>query len=347
MDNRYLNNLARNKDLWDTFICKQDRYQPDSKYKGSNPQSLKAPKVSDYLANCGYRVSYPEGKTFAICLTHDIDDIYPPLTHKVLGSLYCLKDLNFRQMRNFLFFTRRKQSSPYINFQQIIDLERRYSAKSTFYFMATDRDPRRFRYNIEEIAVELKEIQNQGWEVGLHGGYYSYNDHAAIKIEKKRLEQALGAEVLGYRNHYLRFDIPRTWDYLIRCGFKYDSTLGFTNVVGFRNGMCHPFKPVDIGSGKQLEIVEIPLHIMDGVLFDKKRNMDETWNILRELVDRAEKVNGVLTVLWHNSAFNCPFRTRWQELYEQLLEYGSKKNAWMTSQYELWRWWQSNGYQAY
>ena len=345
MDKKCLDSLANNQELWDLYTCKNDYSVTTPRYGGTSPENLMVPQLSEHLLKNGYRVSYPVGKGFAICLSHDVDDIYPPLSHKALASLYSLKDLNFPQMNKYLFWEfRGRRSSPYINFQQIIELEKKYGAKSTFYFMAADRDPRRFRYNIGEITGEIQEIYSQGWDIGLHGGYYTFNDFDAIRKEKARLENTLQAEVLGYRNHYLRFSVPETWSYLERCGFKYDSTYGHNNAVGFRNGMCHPFQPLDLISGQQFEIYEIPLHIMDGTLFGLSRNNEETWNIARELIDQAEKCHGVLTVLWHNDAFNCPFRTRWQETYERLLDYGRKKNAWMTSHYEIWKWWKNNDY---
>ena len=344
MDKKHLDCLAENQELWDLFTCKHDT-SPDPVYKGINRESLLVPMVSKHLQKHGYTVGYPNGKDFAVCLSHDVDDIYPPLTHKVLASLYSIKNLDIRELINYLFWEfKGKKFSPYLNFQQIIELERKYGAKSTFYLMTTDRDPRRFRYHIKEIAEEIQEIYRQGWDIGLHGGYYSYNNVEAIQKEKDLLEEALQAQVFGYRNHYLRFQVCETWAILEKCGFRYDSTYGYNNIVGFRNGMCHPFRPFNLNTEQLFEIYEIPLHIMDGTLFSLCRSSEEAWNTVKHLVDEAEKCHGVLTVLWHNNAFNCPFTISWQEMYEQLLDYGLRKNAWMTSHYELWRWWADHDY---
>ncbi len=346
MDEKYLDILAKNPELWDLYTCKNEYSvtSPSPKYQGKSTESLLVPKISVHLKNNGFRVTYPEGKNFAICLSHDVDDIYPPLSHKVLAGLYSLKNLDTSQLNNYFFREHKERRfSPYINFQQIIELEKKYGAKSTFYLMATDRDPRRFRYNIEDIAGEIQEIHRQGWDIGLHGGYYSFNDPEAIRREKDRLEDALQAEVPGYRNHYLRFLVPETWNILQHCGFKFDSTYGHNNAVGFRNGTCHPFRPFNLNTHRPLEIYEIPLHIMDGTLFSLYPGY-AAWSTMARLVDEAEKCYGVLTVLWHNNAFNCPFTSAWQKAYEQLLEYGLRKNAWMTSHYELWKWWVDHGY---
>lgn len=129
---------------------------------------------------------YPDGKKFAICLTHDVDDIYPPFTHQVLAALTNLKKFAWSSLKEQLLWkVKGKHTSPYINFKKIMELEKKYNAKSTFYFMTATRDPRRFRYNIEDIADEVRFIAENGWEVGLHGGYYSFNDLQAIEAEKK------------------------------------------------------------------------------------------------------------------------------------------------------------------
>ena len=77
-------------------------------------------------------------------------------------------------------------------------MEASFGAKSSFYFIAAEADPIRFRYNIEDIGHHLGEVSDRGWEVGLHGGYYSYDNPEEIKKEKKRLEAVLGKKVIGF-----------------------------------------------------------------------------------------------------------------------------------------------------
>ncbi len=342
----FLEALRKDTEMWDAFTGKNENPNlVSSKYEGNDRQKIMVPAVSEYLTHHGYQVSYPDGKRFAICLTHDVDDIYPPLSHKALSCLYSLISLDIPRLKQDLFWERKgRKSSPYLNFREIMDLERKYGAKSTFYFMTALRDPVRFRYNIGEIKDELREIVKSGWDVGLHGGYYSYDDPQAIQAEKDRLEKALGKEVIGYRNHYLRFKVPDTWAHLEKCGFLFDTTYGYTNTVGFRNGLCHPFRPFNPKTGNQMKIFEIPLHIMDGALFDLTGNYQQAWQITENMIDRAANCSGILTVLWHNSVFNCPFRAKWKKIYEKILEYGQKKNAWMTSSTEIWGWWKEHGY---
>ena len=340
------NVIRQDPELWDIYSRKEE-YSPRQLdqygrfiHAYSDHQEIHDPVVSRYLVENGYRIEYPKGKQFAVCLTHDVDEIYPPCKHTILSLMTCIKNMDIKGLKNQTSWKHHgKEKSPYWNFKEIMNLEKKYGARSTFYFLATDKDIRRFRYHIEDLNGELGKIIDRGWEVGLHGGYYTFNDMNEILMEKKRLEQVLGRKVIGYRNHYLRFKIPESWEYLEKAGFKYDSTLGYPDKIGFRNGMCHPFYPYNLCSDKEVRILEIPLIIMDGTLFDSVRSFDEAWIVTKKIIDTVESCHGVLTVNWHSNSFNCPFKGSWQKFYEMILQYCSNKNAWMTTGEKMWEWW--------
>lgn len=328
--------LSRNPELWDLYTIK-DECGPEndckSYYRGPNPGGLREPVVSRYLYEHGFRLDLPDDRPFAVCLTHDIDDLYPTTIHRGLSGAYRLRRLDFRGLGGEIFWRRdRKGSYSYRNFREIMRIEARYGAKSTFFFMATDRniDPRRL-YDVEILGSELGEIVDAGCEVGLHGGYYSYDSPDAILREKRRLEKALGRGIVGYRNHYLRFQAPETWEHLQAAGFKYDTTLGYNDLPGFRNGMCYPFRPFNRRSGREIDIVEVPLTIMDCSLFSTCKSLPAAWDAARELVDTVERYHGVITLLWHNNAFSAAYLERSKIIYNKILNYCYSKNAWMAS----------------
>lgn len=340
--------LRQNQKIWDLFTRKEeyssDKLDEHGRFLCDDSDLKRAfePEVSSYLVDHGMKVEFPDNKSFAVCLSHDVDDIYPPLTHSLLSSANCLKSLNFqRSAAHLIWKFRGKKYSPYLNLSKIMDIEANYGAKSSFYFIAAEADPLRFRYNVEDVAPELGELSDRGWEVGLHGGYYSYDNLEAIKNEKKRIETALGRKIVGFRNHYLRFKTPDSWKILADADFKYDSTFGHSKSVGFRNGMCHPFKPYNLKEDREIEILEIPLVIMDVALFATSKSFDEAWEYTKKLIDTTAKLNGVITLLWHNYVFGCSFRKDWVKLYEKALQYCSEKGAWITSGEEIYRWWEN------
>lgn len=337
--------LKQDRGIWELFTGQKecssgqaDRHQRLI-YASNKDRDILNPVASQFLVEHGFEAKYPDGKKFAVCLTHDVDDIYPPLSHIILSSLCYVKKFDFNGLKSLLGWRRRgKEGSPYWNFREIMELEKKYNARSSFFFLATDKDIRRTRYDPAELQDELRCIAASGWEVGLHVGYYSYDRLEEIKKEKRKLEVLLDREVVGCRNHYLRFKTPDTWRLLAEAGLKYDTTYGCSDAVGFRNGMCHPFKPFDFQLDREINILEIPLVIMDCTLFSLVKSFPEAWEIAQRLIATVAGRRGVLTLLWHNNVFTCPFREGWKELYEKILRECYRREAWLTSAGEIWRW---------
>lgn len=334
--------LRNNRDLWDLFVFKGESLNNEAYMDVKNVSSDRfflKPFMSDYLVQNGLEIEYPEGKQFAVCLTHDVDDIYPPPKYTALMTLYSAGRLDYKDVKKQLWWKLAGNAhSPFINFREIMEIEAAYGARSSFYFMAADRDILRFRYNVEDLDGMLGTIVDCGCEVGLHGGYYTYGEPTEIENEKRRIENVLNRKITGYRNHYLMFRIPETWEYLVKAGFRYDATIGNNRVIGFKNGMCHAFKPVHRVTGVTIDIVELPMVLADFTLFNSNLPVDRLWEISRGMIDSVEKCNGVATLLWHNDVFSTNFRKSWVKLYEKILRYCHQKNAWITSGDQISEW---------
>lgn len=332
--------LEKDPEIWDLFTRKEEytsivRDQHDRfPYYASSSRNVFEPRASQYLIEHGYQVKYPEDKPFAVCLTHDIDAVY---TSKITKSVAALRHLRNTSLSNCIQSISgiRSKKIPWWNFAEIMALETQYGAKSSFYFKVLDPGDQDYAYNIEDCETIIGELSDGGWEVGLHGGHTAYNDPFLMKDGKKRLEKILNKKVLGYRNHFLRFRVPDTWEHLRSAGFRYDATLGYADCVGFRNGMCHPFKPHNLVTQCEVDILEIPLTIMDGTL-DQYMNLDpnRAWEITKRVIDTVERNHGVITILWHNTSFYGDK----MEFYERILKYCMGKGAWMTSGEEVAKW---------
>jgi peptidoglycan/xylan/chitin deacetylase (PgdA/CDA1 family) len=331
----HLNKLRSEPELWDIFT-RREEYNPHFRdkygrfpYYMSNNRSIFDPRVSKYLVENGLEMEYLDGKKFAVCLTHDIDAVYYPRGASIIAEMG--KYLLHGQLRDALkrpFYNIHKIWNPIWNFREIMDLEEAYGAKSTFFVMGLEEGDQDINYRAEELSCEMGNIVDRGWEVGLHGGHEAYENPEALKRQKANLEMALGEKVVGYRNHYLRFKVPETWELLEKGGFKYDATFGYPDCVGFRNGMCHPFKPYDLRTCQEIDILEIPLITMDGTLDQYMRlDMRTAWDVIRQLIDTVERYHGVFTLLWHNTYIEGERL----KLFEKVLEYCQEKGAWMTS----------------
>jgi peptidoglycan/xylan/chitin deacetylase (PgdA/CDA1 family) len=336
--------LKQNKELWDLFTRREEYNSPNLDqyerfpYYLSKHRNILEPEVSKFLIENGLNleVEYPEDKKFAVCLTHDIDAVHLPKVNIIYNAAKLLKQYQIKNAFKMLFNNINKRWNSWWNFKDIMALEEKYGAKSSFYFLVLDKGDLDFNFKIEDLEHEMGNIADNGWEVGLHGGHNAYNNSDEIKEKKKRLEKVLGKKVVGYRNHFLKFKVPDTWELLSKAGFKYDATFGYADCVGFRNGMCHPFRPFNLNINKEIDILEIPLTIMDCTLFDHmKLDFDKAWEVTKMLIDSVEKHKGIITILWHNT-YMVDDKLR---LYEKILKYCYEKEAWMTSGEEIWKWW--------
>ena len=134
--------LKQNKEFWSLFTKAEeynhfivDRYERFPYYL-SKYKNILEPEVSKFLVNNGLNIEYPGGKKFAVCLTHDIDTIY--FQNGLINNMYEIaKSLWQGQIKTAFkrpFYNRIKRWNPIWNFKDIITLEKKYRAKSSFYF---------------------------------------------------------------------------------------------------------------------------------------------------------------------------------------------------------------------
>jgi peptidoglycan/xylan/chitin deacetylase (PgdA/CDA1 family) len=336
-----LGTLREDPDVWDLYTRSEeyastlhDRHGRFPFYLSRN-RNIFEPVASRYLFERGFCPEYPDGRDFALCLTHDIDSVYSSLLVKGLKVFNDLRSGYFSDAKQSLIQMQTKRL-PWCNFQDIIALEKDYGATSTFFFLVLDPDSEDYTYDIEDLESDMGMIVDEGYEVGLHGGHHTYINCDEIREKKRRLEKLLNEPVVGYRNHYLKIKVPETWEYLSKAGFRYDSTMGFADCAGFRNGMCYPYRPFDLRTNQVMDIVEIPLAIMDKTLFSYMHlDLDLSWKLIRQIIENVKQCHGVLNVLWHNNCMTGDYLV----LYKKMLEYCSHDGAWIASGKEVYEWW--------
>ena len=255
---------------------------------------------------------------FTVCLTHDVDRVYK-------SYQYLTRDLRHGEWGRLKTLWNRE--SPFWRFEHLMELEDRYGARSTFYFLqeSIPFEPLRpanwklslGRYSYEDPKIQkaIRRLAAGGWEIGVHGSYNSFRDAELLRSEKESLEEVLGESVCGIRQHYLNLDIPRTWLLQKAAGFKYDASLGRRRDIGFPDGRDRPFR--DPVSGQ----VIIPLALMDGYLFRRaSQDLEKAWSMTLNLIDEAERSDAVLTALWHPHVCNDAEYPGWGTLYERLIK---------------------------
>lgn len=314
-----------------------------NRFYNSPLKNIFFPTTSQYLFDKGIQPKYPSNENFAVCISHDIDYLYTKYS-KVRHSINAFKALIQKDKTQFLYngySIYSKKVNPAYDIKNILFINNKFKINSTYYFLALSQNDEDYSYELENLSDDINLIQKFNNEIGLHGGHGAYNNIDVLSREKNKIEKYFGREIDGYRNHYLRFTNPITWQHLQQLGFCYDTTYGFADTVGFRNGMCYPFYPYDNEKKDFIDIVELPLIVMDVTLLHYMRLSEERSLLLvKQLIDRVKKCKGIFTLLWHN---HLTTGTEGR-LYEKILQLISVENAWVTTSRNVVEWWKQNGY---
>ena len=271
----------------------------------------------------------PDGHSFALCLTHDLDRPYKGFR----GLYYALDERPGYHLR-----TLASDENPYWQFESIMALEDDLGVRSAWYVLDQPHllrdlpvrewvDPERWvqflgRYDVasDPIADALRTLDAGGWEVGLHGSIPAHTDADRLRAEKERIESVLGHEIRGVRQHYLRLEGERTWRSQAGIGLAYDASLGSSSTVGFDHGY-RPVRPFDD------EFVVFPLTAMEQAI-PGVGDDDRAWRTCERLLDAAAANDAVMSVLWHPRYFNEAEFPGYRSLYRRLVERALEMGAW-------------------
>lgn len=262
-----------------------------------------------------------------IILTHDVDATSKTLVIRAKQMAFHL--FNVLRGRGGLNKALRFMFSPgdYWCFDTIREMERAHGVTSHFNFYAGlgQREGNVKQWLIDPgydvLSPRLREIirrmHEEGWTVGLHPSFLSWNRLEMLKAEKETLENALDAEVSTCRQHWMMFSWADTWKCQQDAGFVLDSSLGFNDRSGFRNSAALKFKPWRDGQAMDFEV--LPIALMDSQFYDyAPMDDEERYRKMKGWIDEIKSVHGQATVIWHQRVFSSDYG--WGHGYKTLLE---------------------------
>jgi peptidoglycan/xylan/chitin deacetylase (PgdA/CDA1 family) len=272
---------------------------------------------------------------FAVALTHDVDTPWRWTGVGVRRAGGRLRDhvlagraaAALREARGLagVPLHRLRGTDPNWSFARMLRLVRARGAASTFYVMGGHHHPAdgAAPQTYERLRPRLvSELRSSGAEIGLHGSYLAAERPSMLREEKEALE-ALAGPVHGHRFHYLRVDPHANLPQLARLGFAYDTSLGFADSPGFRAGIAHPFRPWNFAQERPLDLVEVPLAVMDATLAEQRYlglTATQAESVLLRLLRYASEHGGGFSVLWHNDRFDPPTAQGWDRLFIRFIE---------------------------
>ncbi len=330
---------------WEEYVNKnRDSHNrfPATESVALKSNFLDRPIVNEYvemlwnmLTHLGYSQQRKERK-FQLYLTHDVDHIYfwrnwKQVFRIALGDIVKRKSLSLalERISEYYLIRRNKINDPYDTFDWLMDKSEAVGVKSQFYFMSGGVTQHDNNYRIDEPkSIELIErIKKRGHYIGFHPSYNAYNDVEQFRKEKTVLEKVSGVKIEQGREHYLRFEVPTTWQIWEDNGMKMDSTCSYADRAGFRCGTGDEFRVFNILTRKQLNLKERPLITMECTIIGASyQNLGTS----KDALMRFEYFNNIcnfyrsaFTILWHNSYFEM---REYKMLYANILKLNKQED---------------------
>lgn len=321
------------------MVSRYEEYLPHQKdkydrYRASQSLNLKAgvleKPIVNYYAKAIQKLlttRFPElvFKTipFRYNVTFDIDIAYSyrgkGIKRTMGGLARSLLFSQFAEAGERIKTLLHKSSDPYDTYDFILEVCRQHNLSPLFFFLLGNES--RFDKNLSHNSSALQQLIKRigkDYETGIH---LSYRSHVASHIGKReltRLENITGHSVSKNRYHYLRFQLPDTYERLFKLGITDDYSMGYAPHVGFRAGLCTPFKFFNLKRNEESLLTIHPISFMD-TTFTHYYNTDTQFALekIRHLMNNVKTCGGDFTGLWHNNSFTEKNEWKgWREIFE-------------------------------
>ena len=269
---------------------------------------------------------FPE-KIFRFLPTYDIDSAWAYAQKgwlRNLGGFYkALESFDFKDfgMRARVLMGREKD--PFDTYDLQLSYQKKYNLHPVYFilFGMYGRFDKNINFRNGRFRRLVKWLADYA-EVGIHPSYNTVENPQLLKDELKNLEDLLKTQITRSRQHFLRLNLPDTYQNLIENDILDDYTMGFAALPGFRAGICDTYYFYDLELDVETKLRLHPFAVMDGTLRDylqlTPRDASER---IKKLIDEVKQVKGTFISLWHNESLSDQKRwTGWRRVYENLLE---------------------------
>ena len=294
---------------------------------------LDRPVVNEYVEMLWNMLKYlgckqkRKEKKYELVLTHDVDNIFKwknfrLFVRNIAGDVIKRKNVPLALENIRQYFGK----NPYDMFDFLMDLSEKKGIKSHFFFMSGGSSKFDNNYSINQPFLKKirEKIVSREHLIGFHPSYNSYNNQKQWEEEYSNLSTEVLQKVKIGRQHFLRFEVPTTWQIWEDNNMKWDSTLTYPEKEGFRCGTGDEFSVFNILSRKKLNLKEKPLIIMEGTLQNPNyRGLSpiEALKVFKYYFKITKKYESKFTLLWHNSSFDEEGGwLGWKEIYNEIMK---------------------------
>ena len=312
------------------------RFRAESSWMFENGM-LQKPLVNIWTLALGQRLkaAHPDMPVkkpkFNFVPTYDVDAAWAYKhkgVYRTVGGFF--KDLaegDRERIRERHQVLRGKRKDPFDSFDFQFELQKEFKLKPIYFILCGDYDTNDKNISLrKELFRNLIKHIGDYADVGIHPSFSSYLSTSKLQREISNLSEVLHRPLTKSRQHFLRMNLPRSYQKLIELDISDDYTMGFASQAGFRAGIADTFRFYDLENDMVTNLRVHPFALMDGTMRDYLNlDVDASLELAKQLVDEVKAVGGTFIYLTHNETLGGEQRwVGWPEMYRQLLEYITK-----------------------
>ena len=262
-------------------------------------------------------------KAPVISLSHDCDVLYGndfwTQAVRAFRVIEPLRRLRFPKLSNIRWIAKNAVIPRRFYFDNVtgmIDLERSFGFTSTFYLLNGTAGRFGARNGFKPIP-ELCKVIPPHWGKGIHYNYDTFLNSDLFASQYAELQSVINTRIISGRAHYLRFDPDKSFSFLSQFGIRVDESSGFSDFIGYRNGIAGCFQVFDRSASKTIEMWEVPMTIMDATIV--RQYGDDALKVYSAMMHHLSRIGGAMTVLFHPGAFYNPEFPEMIGIYHNIL----------------------------
>lgn len=331
------------------LISRYEEYLPNEKDKhgrykyeqsvASRFAFLQQPVVDEWIFHFGkileqqFQIELKK-KQFEFLPTYDIDIAWKYL-HKGLkrhwgGLLKDVVSLNWKEVTKRIVVSAGKAKDPFDCFEWMDEIHKAYHLHPVYFMLLGQTSAFDKNADPESEAMQqlMKKLGKQ-YSMGIHPSYASHESLAILKSEVIILEEAIQKPIVQSRQHYIKFELPETYERLIVQGIEHDYSMGYASCNGFRAGTSNSFLWFNLKNENITSLRVHPFAFMEATnKFYLKHNPEAAWREWERLWHAVKKVNGTFVSIWHNYILGTDEASKgWRTLYLRALDQWKEQHS--------------------
>ena len=299
---------------------------------------LEKPLVNIWASEFGkiLQQAYPDLKlkkrSYQFIPTYDVDAAWSyrnkGLFRNTAAFARDLFHLDFKEVSKRWRVIIGKEKDPFDTFDLQLQLQKEFNLHPLYFILCGEYD-----MNDKNISLRNNQFQNlikklgDYAKVGIHPSYSSYLNKEKVSMEVNNLSKVLNREITTSRQHFLRLNLPLSYQILMDLDITDDYTMGYPSQAGFRAGISDSFQFFDLEHDNVTSLRIHPFAVMDGTMRDYLgMNTDQAYEKVIRLIQEVKNVDGEFILLWHNHTLSDEKEWKgWLALYRRILEFAVNK----------------------